>query len=165
MNSLWFHPRATLPSLEQMHFFGSVQLALIDAFKKVTITVEVNLRVRILGWWGGVMSGSQCSENRKCLENSGKTDCEIMARIRCLNAEGNPCEGQGSCRLGSEGRLLDEARPQALSLNPRPMQASPFLHLCNAYLYRLHHGCSRINSRNIFFCIYFSISLDIFLHF
>lgn len=111
------------------------------------------------------MSGSQCSENRKCLENSGKTDCEIMARIRCLNAEGNPCEGQGSCRLGSEGRLLDEARPQALSLNPRPMQASPFLHLCNAYLYRLHHGCSRINSRNIFFCIYFSISLDIFLHF
>lgn len=61
----------------------------MNTFGKVMTAVGANLRVRILRWGGEAKSSSQCSENGKGLESSGKVAWEMVARIKCLNAEGN----------------------------------------------------------------------------
>lgn len=92
---------------------------------------------------------------------SGKTGCEIMTRIKCLNAEGNPREGKRSCRVGSEGRLPDEARSQALSLfSSDPGKPLPSF-VCAVPICTCFTMGTQELTQIMYFSAYFSVSLDI----
>ena len=119
---------------------------------------KATLSVGILCWGGGARSGSLYSEIRKCLDSSGKTGCEIGTNVKCLSAEGNPPEEKRSCRVGSEGRLLGEAR--SLSTVPiflKPTQASPFFHFCDAVCADFTMGTQQ-SAQIMYFSVYFFLS-------
>lgn len=86
-----------------------------------------------------------------------------MTRIKCLDAEGNPYEGKGSDRLGSERRSLDEAGAGSQTLSPlssKPWQPLPScmwtLHLCTYFT----RG-TKESTKMMYFSACVSVSSDI----
>ena len=130
----------------------------------MVIAAEANLRVRTLCWGGGATSGSQCSENRKCLwkDRLWNHDKDQMSKCwRKSTWRKEKLQGGFWREITRWSKI-----PSTVPIYLRPMQASPFFRLCNAYLYLLHYGHSRIDTNNVFLCIFFLspwISLPPFL--
>lgn len=50
--------------------------------------------------------------DRKCLKSSGKKACEIMTKIKCLNAEGNYRKKEEATGCVLKGALLMKQDPK-----------------------------------------------------